>query len=211
MIGLTINGDRISDRMIVERITIQPAQVKKNYINVPGADGRLDLTEALGVRVYDVRDINITIKRKIPKMTRWLELYCELLQAFDGKIVDIVLDADPEFLYRGRVTKVTPEKDGKIRGVTLGITADPYKYKLKRTVKTFEVSGRLETSLPNLFRPVVPEITTDAEMHITFSGQTIAISPGTMQIPEIMLEAGEHSIILSGTGTISFSYQEAAL
>jgi hypothetical protein len=63
--------------------------------------------------------------------------------------------------------------------------------------------------------PVVPVITTSAEMTLTFTiagvVYTINLSAGTHNIPSLMLIEGDTEIGITGAGSITFTYQKGAL
>lgn len=182
---------------------------KSNYVDVPGADGALDMTDFFGATKYSNREGVQFIFDFTGGYMEWQEMIGAVARQLHGKKCRVVVGHDPAHYYACRLS-LDPQKSNEIYGtVTITGTADPYKYKLQQTVKSFDVSGSLEVTLPNLCRPVVPEITTDAPMQIVYAGQTLNISPGTMRIPEIVLEAGDNAVILSGAGSISFTYQEA--
>lgn len=42
--------------LILSSVHIPPAAPKTNYVDIPGADGQLDLTEALGCVRYQMRE-----------------------------------------------------------------------------------------------------------------------------------------------------------
>ena len=46
--------------LILSVVNIPPAQPKTNYVDLPGGEGSLDLTEALGEVKYNDRDCTFT-------------------------------------------------------------------------------------------------------------------------------------------------------
>lgn len=67
------------------RPTIAPPKVRTNYVDVPGLDGALDLSEALTGRVgYQTRDFSAEFI-VIDARNRWDALYSEILDTLHGQ------------------------------------------------------------------------------------------------------------------------------
>lgn len=73
------------------------------------------------------------------------------------------------------------------------------------------VSGSASITLPNMRKKVVPTITTTAEMTIVFGGRTSTMAAGTFVIPTLELTEGDNVVTVTGTGNITFKYQEGGL
>lgn len=197
--------------LLPKQVIISPPEVKTYLVSVPGRSGSLDFTEALtdGQVVYNDRLLTITMycfadEEQLPKM----ESACK--NALHGKKMNIVMDCDPGYYYRGRLSVDWVSEDN-IDIATITATCDPYKYKRTPTVKEFDVSGSLSVTLPNDRMPVVPTVTTDAEMTIVFGENTLVFPAGTRRAPVLLLTEGQNTLTLTGTGHIKFEYQEGAL
>ena len=199
--------------LLPKQVIISPPEVKTYLVSVPGRSGSLDFTEALtdGQVVYNDRLLTITMycfadEEQLPKM----ESACK--NALHGKKMNIVMDCDPGYYYRGRLSVDWVSED-PIDIATITATCDPYKYKLAPTVKEFDVSGSegLEIILQNDRMPTVPTVTTDAEITVEFGESTIVFAPGTRKAPALLLLEGANHMTLTGTGHIKFEYQEGAL
>jgi hypothetical protein len=62
--------------------------------------------------------------------------------------------------------------------------------------------------------PACPEITVTAETTLTFGGTSYSLSAGAWKLVGIQLQEGENKFTartISGTGTITFTYQEGSL
>ena len=121
-------------------------KVKTIEIDVPGADGALDLTEFFGEPKYE----NVTHKFKfstIVPQSEFLTLFSTIKNAIHGKMQRIILDDDPLFYYVGRcfVSSFTNEKN--IGKISVECDCEPYKYKLAKTVVTQTVNGESVISL----------------------------------------------------------------
>lgn len=199
--------------LLPKQVIISPPEVKTYLVSVPGRSGSLDFTEALtdGQPAYYDRQITMTMycfagDEQLPDMER----ACR--NALHGRKMNIMLDCDPEYYYRGRLS-VDWVSEGNIDIATITADCDPYKYKLSPTVREFDVSGSegLEIILQNDRMPTVPTVTTNAEITVEFGESTIVFAPGTRKAPALLLLEGANHMTLTGTGHIKFEYQEGAL
>ena len=113
---------------------ITSPEPKTHYVDIPGAHGSMDLTEALTGKVqYKNRTIEaefITLADRAD----WSAIYSDILSALHGQMVDISLDDDPAYYYKGRVTVGDPERD--MKHVTIRMTAEVEPFK-----RTYEGTG----------------------------------------------------------------------
>ena len=69
-------------------------------------------------------------------------------------------------------------------------------------------------SLPNLYKPVIPEITVPSGTTIRWKGATADLTAGTHRLLDVELQAGENTIeakLASGSGNIVITYREGSL
>lgn len=87
---------------------ITPPEVKTHYIEVPGADGSLDLTEALtGYPTYGDRKGTFNYQFYAPK-SEWYNVYNDIVHDLNGVSADVILDEDAQYYYKGRLVVGTP-------------------------------------------------------------------------------------------------------
>lgn len=106
---------------------ITTPQPKTHYVDIPGADGSLDLAEMLTGKV---RYKNRVIEMEFVTMAgreEWPAIYSEILNELHGQLKEIRLDDDPHHIYTGRVTVGDPERANNV--VTLRMTAEVEPYK----------------------------------------------------------------------------------
>lgn len=120
-----------------ERPTISPPGVKTSYVDVPGMDGSLDYTEALGDLKYELRDgswsfyvMNDYEDPDFP-FNSWNELYLKILEKLHGRYIQIWSEDDPDYVYYGRIEVSNWDPLPGHSKVTLDYKIDPYKYKAK--------------------------------------------------------------------------------
>ena len=196
--------------LILTNKTIGKAEPKTSEVNIEGMDGVLDLTEYFGDVKYKNRKLTFEFSTIIP-MNEFLNLYSNIQNKLNGKYLKIILDEDPDFYYIGRI-KVNDWKSNKRIGkITIEADCEPYKYRLRETVLNYVLTGKNDLYLDNLKRLVVPIITTDSEIQITFEERSYSLSAGTWEIDDIILKPGINKITVTGTGNITFEYKEGGL
>lgn len=197
--------------------TISSPEPKFVKVEVDGADGDLDLTEYFGDVKYKNRKLSFNFSTATVKERDFLTLFSEIQNALHGQYMKIILEEDPDFYYMGRVS-VNPWKSNKNIGqLTIDCDCEPYKYKLYKTIFTFDLTNPVEYILPNLRKQTVPKFTITAPVQIKFNNSTHSIGAQGMTgeqtyiVPEIVLSPGNNLISLTGSGTIKIEYQEGGL
>lgn len=201
-------------RMILPFDGFSSPEVYKEYQEVPGRNGVIDLSETLtGEPIYkprtfiarfDLEESNpVNLKRKISDIRNYLH----------GQTHEIIDDDEPEWYYKGRILMSYAQKNYRFYEVTLSSdNIYPYKLKKQNTLISIEASEEeQEIVLFNSRKSVVPEITCTDEITIVYKGIPRTLSEGVHLIPYIVLTEGENSVFVSGSGTITFTYQEGSL
>lgn len=196
--------------LVLTAKTIGSPEIKTYTVEVEGADGVLDYTEYFGEPKYS----NLTHIFEFSTVvvpSQFMELYSAIKDALHGKKMHIVLDEDPDFYYIGRISVSEFTNEKSIGIISIECDCEPYKYKSDVTTVTKAVSGSMEITLSNMRKRVVPTITTDASFTFAFSGRTVTHSAGTFMIPTLELVEGNNTVTVTGTGNVSFTYQEGGL
>lgn len=196
-------------RMLSFHVSSPEAIIEKRQI--PGMDGLLDLSEALGEIRYKNRTLTAEFDMEVDSFQSAEERAQSIRNSMHGLVKEIVHNEDNEFYYKGRVSVDIEAINAIFQRVI--ITADVYPYKLKRTVTqvTGVVSGTKELNCRNSRKSVVPLITTDASIGMTFNGVRYTVNAGTHTIPGMKFTEGDNLVICTGTGNITFEYQEGSL
>ena len=198
--------------LILTSKTIGQPVVKTEYVEVLGADGQLDLTEAFGEVKYLNRKLTFVFSI-FEDANEWAAAYSRVLNNLHGKKMKIVLDDDPNFYYIGRVNVSDYISAKRIGNITIEVDAEPYKYKQILTIVTNTVSGTLTVNYPNLRKSVVPKFVTNSQVQIVYNnGNSYTISgSGTHVIPNIIFKQGINTLTFNGNATVTVQYQEGDL
>lgn len=197
-------------RLILIKKEIGSPAIKETKIEIEGADSYLDLTDFFGEPKYQ----NVNHKFDFSTIEKnSLSLFSTIKNTLHGKKVRIILDDDPAFYYVGRlsVSGFTSEKG--IGSLTIEADCEPYKYKAAKTIITQAVNGTSTITLANMRKWAVPEVSIDTEssLNIVYQGNIWDLGAGSYTLPELELQAGENTVAVTGTGTITFTWQEAGL
>lgn len=202
--------------LILSKVEIPPAKPKTNYVDIPGGDGSVDLTEANGeVKYYD-RECKFTFTMNPAgglSEAAFEEKKTKVSNALNGREFKITLDKDNEFYYLGRCEVNEYLSDKRIRQIVVMAKVKPYKFKQNVSVATFALSSTAKTvNINNGRKTVCPSITcSNDNAMIVFGTTSISLDAGTHKILDIQFTEGNNQLKLSGTGTITFTWQEAEL
>ena len=203
--------------LILSAVEVSPASPKTTYVNIPGADGSLDLTEAHGEVKYSDRTIKFTFTMNPSgdlSETAWEEKKMEVSNRLNGRAFKITLDKDPDYYWVGRCKIDSFKSNKRVRQFVISATVRPYKLKQSTTRVEFKVTEEEQTiSISNGRKSVCPSIFCAGNVKIVFNGNTFNLSSGTQKILDIRFTEGINQMIVSGSSgsAIQFYYQEGEL
>ena len=197
--------------LIVAPYAIPMPEPQTSFVEIPGRDGALDLSEAFGTVRYADRVIPLTLYARAP--------FDAAVSAFaadvHGRRMNVIFDRDPSYYYDARITLEDVEKHAGYCELSLKCRAKPYKLEHYETTLTILPSGSATATLTNTRMPVVPVITASAEMTLTFTisaiSYTVTLSAGAHTVPSMVLMEGDTAVEITGTGSITFTYRKGAL
>ena len=198
--------------ILTSGVKIGTPDVKTEEVEVLGSDGTIDYTEYFGEIFYKNRSLTFpfTIKAKTPEDID--QVYKDVCKKIHGKKVEIVLDWDTDYYFKGRITvgEVTHQK--RIGTFTITCDCEPYRYKNDVTVSACAVSGTTTVTYINDQKNVTPQFKISSPMTISFENVTTTIkTDGTFTVPGIVFKEGENVVTYTGNGTVEVSYQERRL
>lgn len=196
--------------LLLAKMELGAPEPKINKIDIEGADGSLDMTEFFGGVKYENLTHKFDFVTLVPP-SNFYTLFSEIKNALHGKKMRIILDGDPYFYYIGRLSVSSFTSDRGIGHITVEADCEPYKYKLEKTIVSANISGSGVVVLQNGKKRAVPTITTSAAMTISFNDSSWSVGVGTFVIPELELFEYSNTIQISGTGKITFEWQEGEL
>ena len=187
---------------------ISPPVPKTKFVDVPGRNGRLNLSRTLtGFMQHDRRTIQMEFTILGPRED-WLEIHSGIMDALHGQEMDVILDDDPEFCYTGEIAvkEFDPGKATSI--VTITADVEPYKTRIDATRMSITVSGSQTATIDGGKKPVIPAITASSAMQMTFAGQVYDLKDGENTFPDVIIREGVNTFTFTGDGTVVLEYRE---
>ena len=125
-----------------KRPQLAPPNVKTNFVDIPGAHGKLDLSEVLtGSPRYENRSGSmefILMNKSInhdgdPNDEKyWYERYSEIMNWLHGQNANMVLMDDPLWTWKGRFSVSGFESQNNYSTITISYDCYPYKLKFSQ-------------------------------------------------------------------------------
>ena len=194
--------------LVVNSREISAPKPKTHYVDIEGANGSLDFTEAFGDIKYDRRTLKYKVTSLVPRKEFWTK-FTEIQNALHGRELRITDDEDPDYYYIGRVTIDKWSIDKVIGSFTITVDAEPFKYHLYETVRTVSFTAGSVLVFPNDRMSVNPLITVSVPVTFDFNGVTYTINNSTEDL--LFLEGNNVLTIQQGEGSMTVSYLEGAL
>lgn len=190
---------------------IGEAMPRTNYVEIEGRDGSIDLTEALGEVKYDNRILSFEFELFNPQ--NFWEIKQEISNYINGRKMKIILDQDSLYYYYGRCEVKNANIEKNVGVIEIEAVCDPYKMKNTETIITEQVSAGDKFILDNQRKTVMPTIQSTGNIVFKYNNKQFNVGITTnYQSPDFMLKEGENEVeIISGTGTLTFTYREGVL
>ena len=197
--------------LIVAPYAITMPEPQTNFVEIPGRDGTLDLSEAFSTVRYTDRIIPLTLYARAPFDTTVSALAADI----HGRRMNVIFDRDPTFYYDARIMIEDVERHWGYCELSLECRTKPYKLEQFETAITVLPTGNATVTLTNTRMPVVPTITISAEMTLAFTiggkDYSVTLPAGTHTVPSLVLSEGDTKIGITGTGSATFAYRKGAL
>ena len=191
---------------------VSPPEPKTQYIEVPGRDGDIDLTEALAGRtIYKNRTITLQLGGKKPPLA-WDSFMSDFINEVHGKRVKIEFDRDPDWYYIGRATVDADfERGSDIGRFTVTVNAEPYKYSKVDCLPELTVDGSASQRAVGSEMPVVPEFICSADMTLAIGKKSYTLKAGSNKLYDIVFYNQVYILNFEGNGTVQVKYKRGRL
>lgn len=218
---------------LTSRPVISPPSPKTVYVDIPGSDGVIDLTESLtGDVKYDNRTISLEFVVIEPR-ARWSNIYSEILDYLHGQRMRIIMDEDPTYYYIGRLQVNEWKSDKSTSTITIEGNVEPYKLEMFSSLEEWEwdsfnfetgiirdyrnirVDEALTFTIEGRRKPVVPSFTVVSDdgdgIQVQFNRSTYNLPDGTNKVLNIVIKDGTNTLTFTGNGTVSIDYRGGRL
>lgn len=212
-------------------IQITHPEPQTTYLQVPGRNGAIDLTEVNGSVCYNNGSLVLIFLKREKTMQEWHRLVNLLTSKIHGRECKIVLDSEPDYYYVGRCTVSTVKDNQILSSMTITANCEPFKYDIQSRGEpwlwdtfNFEngiitqaqycnvaVNGTYELYIShNGGMPVTPVFICSADMSVNFNGVDYPLKSGSNKVHDIIIDK-DTILTFSGTGTLTVDYRGGVL
>lgn len=199
---IDIGGVRTWDDLglVLADATEGSPEPQTHYVNVPGRDGALDMTEAFGGVSFKDREDSYTFVAPGMEDTlpaTWLRR-SRLLNRLNGLEADYRLSWEPDYVRHGRWSVDGIDGKARRRLVSLRVRARPYKSR-GTTVVYVNAAGGVRVRLESGRRPVQPRIEVSRPSVVSVDGRSWDLEPGTWVLDDLWLHQGDNVVAIDTT------------
>lgn len=214
------------------RPVFKPPNVKKFEIEIPGADGLLDMTESLTREVH-YNNRTGSLEFQVENKWSWHNVYSDIMDFLHGQQMKAVLDDEPVFYYIGRFSVNDWKSDQMNSKIVIDYSVEPYKLEMFSSMEDWEwdtfnfetgiireykelrVDESLSFVIEGRRKSVIPSFTVVSDdgsgLKVTFNGTTYDLPDGTTRVVNIVTKAGANTLVFTGNGTVSIDYRGGRL
>ena len=184
---------------------------KISTVDIKGADGVLDLSEALtGDIKYSNREIKLTFE--LLDDSEYESLISKIGAYVHGKKITFQLTNDDLYYYVGRASINDWECVKRKGKIVISVDCEPYKYRMNETIINVNLLNETKNIiLTNERQRVYPSLSVQGNVVMTWNNTTYELSDGIYKLLTFYLTEGDNIINLSGNGSIKFTYRMGAL
>lgn len=196
--------------ILIDGYTLNPPQPKVYTVDVPGGNGVIDLTEAVGGDVtYNNREQQFIFDMIYPSN---FEKTKTLVSNFlHGRYFKYKITMDPDYTYKGRFTISSYMHQavdrGKLGQIVIDISADPYKYKEDQVYRINGAGGQKYYFLSGR-KPVRPVIATTVPISIVFNDVFMKIGVGTHRLNQVLMHEGWNEMYFNTFSIFETKWQD---
>lgn len=197
--------------IVLTKAEIPLPTTKTSTVDIKGADGVLDLTEALtGDVQYNNRAIKLTFE--MMDDADYSTLISDISNYLHGQRIAFNLSNDEDYYYIGRASISDWECVKRKGKIVIQVDCEPYKYAVIETVRTVNVTNQTKTvTLSNSRKRVCPTLTVTGTITLTINGVDYNLSEGKQQLINFRLVEGNNVVKVSGNGTLTINYRQGVL
>lgn len=182
--------------IVVDGYTLSPPEPKTYTVDIPGGNGKLDLTESLlGDTAYDNREQEFSLY--VIDVTNFEKVKTNVSNFLHGRTFDYQISMDPGYTYHGRFSiseySHATYASGILGMFKIKIDADPFKYLPDRVYRVDAVGGTTVYFESGRQR-VRPTIESDGFLKIIFDNKLITLQQGSWTINDLLFTYGTNAV-----------------
>lgn len=200
--------------LVLHAKTINPPTPRTDYVQIPGRDGAVDMSDALTGRVmYDNRTVTFNFLLVDGKYSEREEIIADIINTLHGKKFDIITDDRPDLYFVGRCSVKTFTNDKAYGSITVDCTCDPYRYAVNEIIRPYKAGNTSSYCINRGNKPIIPVFEVEGSVTVTLNGATATFTTGIYRPPEYVLIPGLNTLTfrMSGASRLTIKYREAYL
>ena len=195
--------------MILTDVSISIPTPVRYEVNVPGADGKLDMTDLFTPNIkYKNRTIKLTFKYA-GEFECWNVQESFIAAYLHGKRMHVILCEDEDYYWDAFCTIDSFKSDKRIGTLVINCDCYPYKYCVYENEYVVEGDGSVDCKGDRM--NVIPTITTTDSADITFGDQTVSVNAGTHTITSFVFTEGINTLTIDSNGDTTITYRNGRL
>lgn len=200
---------------LLTKKSIQPPELKTNYVDLGGVSGSLDLSEALtGEPAYKDRVITATFWSDDGTYADREQTLHSIINGVHGKRMQIREPDCPAYYFLGRVRVTAVKNTIAYAEFSIEATCDPWRYKDTECISTVTVEngGSKVWWFDSLCATsVCPRLTVTGDISFTHDGITSEATTGEYRVAPFKLRPGNNTVTVSGNGSLTITFREVIL
>lgn len=196
---LIVNGVDLTEKfkmVLVDGYTLEPPEPKTYIVEIPGGNGKLDLTETLlGDTAFNNRKQSFQFC--IIGTTDFEQVKTSVSNFLHGKDYDYKITMDPKYTYHGRFKVTEYQHDsyslGVVGVINIEVDSRPFKLKDKQVVRVDAIGGKIMYIESGRMR-VRPVIETDGFVKIIYNNKLIVLQQGSWALNDLYFTAGHNEV-----------------
>lgn len=186
-------------------VQIGAPEPKTTYIEIEGANGVIDVSQALTDNIkYNPRTVSVGFTSREKNWIKNVEIQNLMNSIFNGTKRKLYID---DWYIEGRFINEQSIDDGFGKYT---ISADCYPYRMNTHIDTkqYTVSSTLDCTIDYKdIMNVCPNINVSANMSIVIGGNEYNLVSGDNIVPDFILKKGTNTFTLNGSGTVTITWR----
>lgn len=203
-------------RLIQQSRDIEMPSVQTHFVEIPGRDGLLDLTEGLGRVCYSNR--KIVLQYCAVGSSRANYEIIQTINRLHGKHITLRDDDDDYggfyedgagYYYEGRAS-VSIERNSTHCIIILTVDAQPFRTAYAESVEELKATSTEQTCyIDGGDVPIVPTLeVTGGSVMVSMGDWTATLSPGKYTHDKLIIDTGCNEVRYKGSGTLTLRWKE---
>lgn len=178
-----------------------PPRPKEYLLDLPGGNGSLDVTEAFGDVLYEMREDTMVFA--VPQsFGDFSHVVTDLSRFLHGRAYDYALSFDPGYVYHGRFSVDETYSRMHDRRVKVRVTASTYKSAGVRVHEVDAQAGARLTLKPGR-GSVSPVFESKMPIHVTADGIDATLPAGSHTVVGLSVRSGDADVYVNTGGSIN--------